>query len=80
MGERLRQQGAGRGLDIRAAKLVARLCEFQASEFQTKDQILQWIDEVRGGERALKAERARERRRRGEGNSRAWRRGGPIGG
>ena len=80
MGERLRKQGAGRGLDIRAAKFVARLSEFQASEFQTKDQMLQWIDEVRAGERALKAETARERRRRGEGNSPAWRRGGPIGG
>ena len=80
MGERLRKQGACRGLDIRAAKFVSRLSEFQASEFQTKDQRLQWIDEVRAGERALKAETARERRRRGEGNSPAWRRGGPIGG
>jgi hypothetical protein len=80
MGERLRKQGACRGLDIRAAKFVSRLSEFQASEFQTKDQMLQSIDEVRAGERALKAETARERRRRGEGNSPAWRRGGPIGG
>ncbi len=80
MGERLRKQGAGSGLDIRTAKLVARLSEFQASEFQTKDQMLQWMDEVRAGERALKAETARERRRRGEGNSPAWRRGGLIGG
>jgi hypothetical protein len=80
MGERLRKQGACRGLDIRAAKFVARLSEFQASEFQTKDQMLQWIDKVRGGERALKPEMAREPRRRGEGNSPAWRRGGPIGG
>ena len=47
-GERLRQQGACRGLDIRAAKFVSRLSEFQASEFQTKDQMLQWMDEVRG--------------------------------
>ncbi len=75
MGGRLRKQGACRGLDIRAATFVSRL-----SEFQTKDQMLQWIDEVRAGERALKAETARERRRRGEGNSPAWRRGGPIGG
>jgi ribosomal protein L4 len=77
------------GLDIRPAKLVSRLSEFQASEFQTKDQMLQWLEEVLEGERALKAERARkpkpaktagERRRRGEGNSPAWRGGGSIGG
>jgi len=83
-----------RGLDIRPAKLVSRLSEFQASEFrasefQSKDQMLQWLEEVLEGERALKAERAkkpkaaktaRERRRRGEGNSPAWRGGGSIGG
>ena len=78
-----------RGLDIRPAKLVSRLSEFRASEFH-KDQMLQWIDEARAGERALKAESAKKpkpakaagERRRGEGNwqegnSPAWR-GGRI--
>ena len=37
LGERLRKEGACRGLDIRAAKFISRLSEFQASEFQTKD-------------------------------------------
>ena len=74
-GERLRKEGACRGLDIRAARFVSRLSEFQASEFQTKDQMLQWLEEVLAGERSLKAERAkraktaRERRRR-EGTGR----------
>src|ERR1700722_14694638 len=34
------QEGACRGLDIRAAKFVSRLSEFQASEFHTKDRML----------------------------------------
>ena len=42
--------------------------------------MFEWIEEVRAGERALKAETARERRHCGGGNSPAWRRGGPIGG
>ena len=92
LGERLRKEGSCRGLDVRAAKFVSRLSEFQASEFQSKDQMVQSIEEVLGGERALKPERtkkpkpaktARERRRgKGnwrEGNSPLSRRGGPLG-
>jgi hypothetical protein len=88
LGEQLRQEGACRGLDIRAAKFVSRLSEFQASEFQTKDRMLQWIEAVLEGERLLKAGRAkkaktaRERRRgagRREGKSLSSERGGPIG-
>jgi hypothetical protein len=60
LGERLRKEGSCRGLDIRAAKFVSRLSEFQASEFQSKDQMVQSIEEVLGGERALKAERTRK--------------------
>ena len=80
LGEQLRKEGRCPGLDIRAAKFASRL-----SEFQTKDQMMQWIEEVLEGERALKADRAnkaktaRERRRRGEGNSPLSQRGGPIG-
>ena len=40
LGEQLRKEGACRGLDIRAA-FVSRLSESQASEFQTKDRMLQ---------------------------------------
>jgi hypothetical protein len=78
LGEQLRKDASR--LDIRAAKLVSRLSEFQASEFQSKDQMLQWLEEVLEGERALKTEWAKklkpaktagERRRRGEGNSAA---------
>ena len=89
LGEPLRKEGVCRGLDIRAARFVSRLSGFQASEFQSKDRMLQWIDEVLAGERLLKAERAkkvkraRERRRwEGnwrEGNSPLSRRGGPLG-
>ena len=85
LGEQLRKEGACRGLDIRAAKSVSRL----SSEFQTKDRMFEWIEEVLEGQRALKAERvkkvkrARERRRwEGnwwEGNSPRSRRGGPLG-
>jgi hypothetical protein len=68
LGEQLRKDGPCRGLDSRAAKSVSRL-----AEFQTKDRMLQWIDEVLAGQRARKpkpAKTAREHRR-GEGNSRA---------
>jgi len=47
--------------------------------------MLQWIEEVLAGERALKAERANKAktagdlRRRGEGNSALSRKGGPLG-
>jgi len=78
LGEQLRKEGACRGLDIRDAKFVSRL-----SEFRTKDQMLQWIEEVLAGQRAEKpkpAKTARERRR-GEGNSPLSQRGrgGPVG-
>jgi len=57
-----------RGLDIRPAKFVSRL-----SEFETKDQMLQWIGEVLAGQRAKKPKPAKTKtareRRRGEGNS-----------
>jgi hypothetical protein len=78
LGEQLRKDASR--LDIRAAKLVSRLSEFQTFEFQSKDQMLQWLEEVLEGERALKTEWAKklkpaktagERRRRGEGNSAA---------
>jgi len=85
-GEQLRKQGACRGLDIRAAKFVSRLSEFEASEFQTNDRMLQWSEQVLAGQGAKKPEpaTAKERRRRGEGNwgegnSPLSRRGGPLG-
>jgi hypothetical protein len=59
LGERLRQQGACRGLDIRPAKLFSRLSEFQASEFQTKDQMLQWIEDA-GGREGKKAKAGKD--------------------
>jgi hypothetical protein len=81
LGEQLRKEGACRGLDIRAAKSGSRV-----SEFQTKDRMLQWIEEVLAGQRAKKpkpTKTARERRRREgncwEGNSSLSRRGGPLG-
>src|SRR5450755_1965559 len=80
LGDQLRKEGACRGLDIRLAKFVSRL-----SEFETKDQMLQWIEEVLAGQRAKEpkpaktAKTARERRR-GEGNSPLSQRGrgGPL--
>ena len=86
LGEQLRKEGACRGLDICPANFGSRVSEFQASEFQTKDQMLQSIEEVLAGERAPKAKMvkkvktARDRRRRGEGNSPLSRRGGPLAG
>jgi hypothetical protein len=85
LGEQLRKE-VPCGLDIRAAKFVSR-----RSGFPIKQQnVAVGINEVRAGERALKAERAKklkpaktagERGSRGEGNWRegnspAWRRGG----
>jgi hypothetical protein len=78
LGDHLRKEGACCGLDIRAARFVSRLSEFQASEFQTKDQMLQWIEEVVADERAKKPKPAKERRHRGEGNSLSLVRGGPL--
>jgi hypothetical protein len=56
LGERLRKEGSCRGLDIRAAKFVSRLSEFQASEFQSKDQMVQWIEDRRGARGRERAE------------------------
>jgi hypothetical protein len=68
-------------------EFVSLLSEFQVSELQTKNQMLQSIEEVLEGEGALKAERGKKPkpaktargRRRGEGNSPTWSKGGPIG-
>jgi hypothetical protein len=88
LGEQLARRMVPCGLEIGAAKFVSRRSGFQIKAAD----VAVGIDEVRAGERALKAERAKkpkpaktagERRGEGnwrEGNSPAWRAGGPIGG
>jgi hypothetical protein len=83
LGEQLRKDGALRPRDPRGQVCFPPL---RVSD-QAAD-VAVGIDEVRAGERALKSETekikpaktAGERRSRGEGNSPAWRGGGPIGG
>jgi hypothetical protein len=75
LGEQLRKDGASRPRHPRGR---VRLSPLRVSD-QTADAAV-GIDEVRAGERALKAEAAKECRRLGEGNSPGWRKGGRIGG
>jgi hypothetical protein len=71
LGEQLRKDGASRPRHPRGQ---VRFSPLRASD-QTAD-VAVGIDEVWAGERSLKAEAAKECRRRGEGNSPGWRKGG----